>query len=134
MELEPTSNCERAIMAIEVDSYGVPKDWHQATLSDLVSAVGRWGKDRGIVANSSSMAQLAKLIEEVGELASGVAKRKPDVIRDSIGDAMVVLVMLASIEGVTVRDCLFAAWNEIRDRKGRMNDEGVFVKEADEAK
>jgi len=120
-------------MPIDLDSYGVPLSMQHATLNDLVGAIRVWGVDRGIVANSSSMAQLAKLIEEVGELASGVAKRKPDVIRDSIGDVMVVLVMLASIEGVSVRDCLFAAWTEIRDRKGRMNDEGVFVKEADEA-
>lgn len=27
-------------------------------------------------------------------------------------------------------DCLEAAWNEIKDRKGRLNEAGIFVKEA----
>lgn len=113
------------------DSYGVPEDVSSTSIGCLVAAVCRWGENKGIIEHSSSMAQLGKLIEEVGELASGVAKRKPDVVADSIGDAIVVLVMLASIQGLSVRDCLFRAWTEIRDRNGYMNDQGVFVKEAD---
>jgi hypothetical protein len=49
---------------------------------------------------------------------------------DGIGDAVVVLTILAAQHGVTIEECIDAAWDEIKDRKGRMID-GVFVKESD---
>ena len=89
-----------------------------------------WAEARNLIQGSDSFRQLAKLMEETGELAGGIAKQKPDVISDSIGDCMVVLTIIAAQNGLNVTDCLQAAYNEIKDRKGRMID-GVFVKEAD---
>lgn len=120
-------------MACELDSYGVPMDRRAATMTDLIAAIGAWGADKGITLHSSPVAQLAKLVEEIGELAGAVARNRPDDIEDGIGDAVVVLVMLAHLSETSLRDCVFNAWQEIRDRKGRMNAEGVFVKEADDA-
>lgn len=40
------------------------------------------------------------------------------------------LKAIASNHGLTLNDCLFAAWNEIKDRKGRMVEGGVFIKES----
>ncbi|WVM63942.1 pyrophosphatase [Pasteurella multocida] len=40
-------------------------------------------------------------MEEFGELCGGVAKGKLDVIKDSIGDCFVVLVILCSQLGIT---------------------------------
>ena len=50
--------------------------------------------------------------------------------KDGIGDAIVVLTILAAQLGIHVEDCIEAAWQEIKDRKGVMRD-GVFVKEGD---
>ncbi|UOO87849.1 MazG-like family protein [Vitreoscilla massiliensis] len=96
----------------------------------LFEQVTAWAQARNLIAGSDSFRQLAKLAEEMGELAGGIAKQKPEVISDSIGDCMVVLIIIAAQNGLNVTDCLQAAYNEIKDRKGRMID-GVFVKEAD---
>ncbi|UOO93563.1 MazG-like family protein [Vitreoscilla stercoraria] len=98
--------------------------------SHLFVSVEAWAHERNLIAGSDSFRQLAKLTEELGELAGGIAKQKPDVISDSIGDCMVVLTILAAQNGLDVVACLQDAYNEIKDRKGRMID-GVFVKEAD---
>jgi NTP pyrophosphatase (non-canonical NTP hydrolase) len=89
-----------------------------------------WAHARNLIEGSSTDKQFLKLIEEVGELAEGLAKNRPAAIVDGIGDAVVVLTILAAQVGVQIEDCIEAAWVEIKDRKGRMQD-GVFLKEGD---
>ena len=89
-----------------------------------------WAEARNLIQGSDSFRQLAKLMEETGELAGGIAKQRPEVIADSIGDCVVVLTILAAQNGLNIADCTQAAYSEIKHRKGRMID-GVFVKEAD---
>lgn len=89
-----------------------------------------WANDRNLIEGATPQAQFVKLIEESGELAAGIAKgRMPEVI-DGIGDMVVVLTILAAQHGVNIEACIDAAYDEIKDRKGRMVD-GFFVKEAD---
>lgn len=97
---------------------------------DVFAKITAWADARNLIAGSDPFRQLTKLIEETGELAAGVAKHQPDTVRDSIGDCVVVLTILAAQHGLTLPDCTRAAYAEIKDRKGRMID-GVFVKEAD---
>jgi len=73
---------------------------------------------------------MVKLVEELAELAGGIAKQKPLAIADGIGDAVVVLTILAAQCGMKIESCVDLAWNEIKDRKGRMVN-GTFVKQAD---
>ena len=89
-----------------------------------------WAHARNLVEGSSTDKQFLKLIEEVGELAEGLAKSRPAAIVDGIGDAVVVLTILAAQVGVQIEDCIEAAWNEIKDRRGKCVD-GVFIKEGD---
>ena len=97
-------------------------------LSELVALIQKWAWDRSLIGGSTPNAQMLKLMEEVGELAGGVCKDKADVIKDSIGDAFVVLTIIAAQMGWSIEECVQAAYNEIKDRKGKMVD-GVFVKE-----
>ena len=92
--------------------------------------IRQWARDRNIVEGSTMQAQFVKLIEETGELARGIAKGHPNEIEDGIGDAVVVLTILAAQHGVDIEACIELAWNEIKDRKGKMIN-GTFVKEAD---
>ena len=92
--------------------------------------IRQWASDRNIIYGATMQAQFVKLIEEIGELAEGIAKGRPEVIKDGIGDAVVVLTILAAQHGVTIEDCIEIAWNEIKDRKGRMVG-GVYLKESD---
>lgn len=89
-----------------------------------------WAHERNIINGATMQAQFVKLIEEIGELAQGIAKGRPEAIKDGIGDAVVVLTILAAQHGVTIEDCIEIAWNEIKDRKGRMVG-GTFLKESD---
>lgn len=92
--------------------------------------IRKWAEDRNIIKGATTQAQMLKLIEEIGELASGVARGNKELVVDSIGDAVVVLTILAAQEGVLIEDCIEYAYNEIKNRKGRMEN-GVFIKEGD---
>lgn len=157
-------------------------------LQKLITNVQQWSIDRGLD-KADSKKQMLKLYEEFGELASGIAKGNKEVVKDSIGDVVVVLIILAQQQGlekisgfcvifdlpsindpmiraseyiglISLRvrrkdeieeyivrlisclrtiakyenlkfeDCLLQAWNEIKDRKGKLVD-GVWVKEED---
>lgn len=91
--------------------------------------IKQWHYDRNLIKGSDDKTQFAKLIQEAGELSDNICKGKD--IRDDIGDMMVVLINIAERNNVSLTECLEVAYNDIKDRKGRMVD-GVFVKEADE--
>ncbi len=98
-------------------------------IDDLTANIKRWAIDRNLhTANPDK--QMLKLFEELGELAEGMAKNKPEQIADSIGDAYVVLTILSMQLGINIEDCIAQAYDEIKDRRGKMID-GVFVKESD---
>ena len=99
-------------------------------LWSLQNQLDDWANVRNLIKGSTAQAQLVKLVEEVGELAGGIAKHRPDVVRDSIGDCIVVLSILATQSGLELSDCVKCAWDEIKDRRGRMVD-GMFIKEGD---
>lgn len=58
--------------------------------------VRQWAVDRNLVEGSTPEAQCVKLIEEFGELARGIAKKDAVLIKDSIGDALVVCIIMAA--------------------------------------
>ena len=43
---------------------------------------------------------------------------------------IVVLINIAERNGLTLEDCMQRAWEDIKDRKGKMID-GIFIKEGD---
>lgn len=57
--------------------------------------VKQWAVDRNLIEGSKPEAQCIKLIEEFGELARGIAKKDEGLIKDSIGDTLVVCIILA---------------------------------------
>ena len=65
-----------------------------ADLQHLIKNIEQWAEDRNLMEGSTPQKQFIKLMEEFGELCSGVAKNKPDVIKDSIGNCFVVTVIL----------------------------------------
>ncbi len=97
---------------------------------DLVEKVERWATDRQIIANSTPMAQLLKSLSEMGELADATLKNDRDGIVDGVGDVLVTLILYARLQGIHIEDCLATAYHTIKDRRGRLTPEGVFVKES----
>ena len=90
--------------------------------------IRKWAKERGLYDKGNSNTQYIKLMEEAGELAQALLKRDEPEIRDAIGDMVVVLTNLAHLEGVTIEECLYGAYDEISNRKGEMIN-GTFVKQ-----
>lgn len=99
-------------------------------MKKLIELVEKWAIDRNLVEGSNPHAQMLKMMEELGELAGGIAKGKREVVVDSVGDVLVVLTILCAQLGISMEECFTAAYIEIKDRKGKMVD-GVFVKEED---
>jgi len=104
------------------------------SLDALVKFTRIWADERNLIEGSTPQQQFCKLIEEVGELATSINKKLGNErVKDDIGDCLVVLIILASQSGLNVRECLQHAYNEIKDRKGKMVD-GIFIKENDQDK
>jgi NTP pyrophosphatase (non-canonical NTP hydrolase) len=97
---------------------------------NLVKLVEDWAEARNLVKGSDPKSQLLKTMSELGELADGINKNRLDEIKDGIGDVTVTLIIVAKQLGLEFNDCLAAAYDEIKDRKGRMVN-GVFIKEGD---
>lgn len=103
------------------------------TLEELERNIHKWGVERGILVNGQVSTQVLKLTSELGELADNIAKGRHEEAKDDIGDMIVVLIMIADLIGTDISTCLEVAYNDIKDRKGYLNEQGVFVKEGDNA-
>ena len=177
-------------------------------MQELIKNIENWAEERNLINGSTPQKQFIKLMEKFGELCAGISKNNIDMIKDSIGDCVVVLVIMnkqaggklfpdglqgvfydiskedfskkiemginisskeilvsnivqASAQGLgemgemlfsdeyeditgiltcfyafseiyklSFENCVRSAWEEIKDRKGKMIN-GVFVKEAD---
>lgn len=99
-------------------------------MQELIHKVESWAADRQIVPNSTPQAQLMKTVSELGELADATLKSDRAGVVDGIGDVLVTLIIYAALQDVKLEDCLASAYGEIKDRKGHLTPEGVFVKEA----
>lgn len=157
-------------------------------MEELIKKVVEWSKERNLDAADPNKQRL-KLWEEFGELNASIARDDRDLIKDSIGDMLVVLIIycqqlnyisvnrlfefdienydflrkldtsalidytayeilhlrnfiqstndivnrlsvIAERYDMELEECLQSAYNEIKDRRGKMVN-GVFVKESD---
>jgi NTP pyrophosphatase (non-canonical NTP hydrolase) len=87
-----------------------------------------WAQERGIYDKGNSHTQYVKLMEEAGELAQALLKNDKYEVKDAIGDMVVVLTNLAVLEGMLIENCIDSAYEEIANRKGKMEN-GTFVKQ-----
>ncbi len=103
-------------------------------IEETTYMVREWGRAKGIIGlegKATERTQLAKLMEEVGELQHAIATNDKAEKIDAIGDCAVVLILLADIMGTSFEDCLESAYNVIKSRTGKMV-AGQFVKDSNE--
>lgn len=98
------------------------------TFEELQEAVLDWADERKLLTADPNR-QFLKVAEELGELASAMAKNKPLDRIDAMGDVLVTLIILSAQLGIKPVSCLEVAYNEIADRKGSTVD-GIFIKES----
>jgi len=109
--LAPTGTCEHR--AYQECDCGTINPSH----FDLIR---EWAEKRGLYDNGDPKTQALKLVEEVGETCRAILKQDHSEIVDGIGDCVVVLTNLAELVDTPIEDCIEAAYNEIKDRKGKM--------------
>jgi NTP pyrophosphatase (non-canonical NTP hydrolase) len=90
----------------------------------------RWAEQRSIIPNSTPLAQAIKTVEEVGELLKALSKGDMEEAKDAYGDVLVTLIIGAALADVDLVRCLEDAYAQIKDRKGHLTKDGVFVKES----
>jgi NTP pyrophosphatase (non-canonical NTP hydrolase) len=109
-------------------------------LEELEQDVIQWAADKGILQTASPYKQADKTLSECGELIyaigmQDVAERASaenhahKQVKDAIGDITVTLIIQAKMQGLTLTECVQAAYDVIKNRTGKMVD-GQFVKDA----
>jgi len=99
-----------------------------ASYSPRFDKIRDWAEERGLYAKGDTKTQALKLMEEAGEICRAVLKNDHDQIIDGIGDCVVVLTNLAELINVPIEDCIDVAYDEIKNRKGKMVN-GTFKKD-----
>ena len=89
----------------------------------------QWSEKRKIIPNSTPSTQLLKCMSELGELADATIKNDHDGIIDGVGDVMVCLVNYCALQDINLVTCMESAFNEIKNRKGTLLSNGVFLKD-----
>lgn len=110
----------------------------------------RWAEARRIIPNGTIAGQAGKTAEEATELVEAaavlsfikslpaelqdmLAKQRAEwegKFKDAVGDIVVTLINGCALADVDLVNCLAQAYDEIKDRKGTLLPNGVFVKEA----
>ena len=96
----------------------------------LVEKVVVWADKRGIFDAADPLAQLDKTQEELDETIEAVKQSEfdnPEVV-DGIGDMLVTIIIAAKMMGLDPTHCLNVAYDEIKDRTGKMVG-GKFIKD-----
>lgn len=96
-------------------------------MKDRFDKIRSWAKKRDLYKKGDVKTQFLKLQEETGELAQALLNKDEIEIQDAIGDIVVVLTNLAWLADYRIEDCIDAAYQEIKDRKGKMKN-GTFKK------
>jgi len=99
------------------------------TYASIELDIIRWAEARKIIPNSTPATQLLKAMSELGELADATIKQDRLGIIDGVGDVMVCLINYCALQDINLVQCMDIAYDEIKDRKGTLLPNGVFVKE-----
>lgn len=96
-------------------------------MDELVKNVWRWFDEKNL---NDPVMQMVKVQEEVGELAHEISRGRRDgkEVVDALGDSLVTIIGMCHHLGIQPEEALALAYNEIKNRKGKVVD-GSFVKE-----
>jgi NTP pyrophosphatase (non-canonical NTP hydrolase) len=102
---------------------------YEMSYAEYEMKVVQRGEARGIVQNATAQSQAIKTLEEVTELFDALNKKDADATKDAIGDIVVTLIMVCAVSKIDLTQCLWGAYDEIKNRKGYLTKEGIFVKQ-----
>ena len=116
--------------AHEIRTGGIMSDHRDKSCTTMCrfDKIRMWANDRGLYSAGDTKTQTLKLMEEAGEICRAVLKVDKQATMDGIGDCVVVLTNLAELAGTSIEDCIDLAYNEIKNRTGKMSN-GTFKKD-----
>ena len=89
--------------------------------------IENWADERYLLKYENRFVQLAKVMEELGELAKAMIENDEDAIIDALGDSNITLTILSRQMNFSLRECTNTAFNEIKNRKGK-TENGTFIR------
>jgi len=95
----------------------------------LDKKIDTWFHDRGIIDNGWPLGQAIKTLEETTELIDAIHQNDEAATKDAIGDIYITLRGVCLTADLFLDECIALAYDEIKDRKGHLRDDGVFIKE-----
>lgn len=103
-------------------------------MNNLINKINQWAISHGLDKGNPKI-EWMKVTEEVGEIRDVLLKptkfTEPQAaLKDAIGDTLVTIIVLAHQLDLDVTECLSIAYEEIKNRKGKMVN-GTFVKKED---
>jgi len=107
---------------------GVQAKHKKESDSNYFDLIRAWADERGLYEKGDPKTQYIKLMEEAGELGRAILKEDLEQGIDAVGDMVVVLTNFSELMGVSIEECIVKAYNEIKDRTGKM-DNGTFKKD-----
>lgn len=93
----------------------------------LEALVNYWADKNGLTEKATPLAQADKTLEEANEIREALEAGSLEQLIDGIGDTLVTLIVQCKLNNLSATGCLEAAWEEIKDREGKMIN-GQFVK------
>lgn len=99
------------------------------TYANIEMQIVQWAEARKIIPNSTPATQLLKAVSEMGELADATIKNNREDVADAVGDVMVCLVNYCALQDISLVECMQIAYDQIKNRKGILLKNGVFIKE-----
>lgn len=106
-----------------------PNEEPTMNYEELQAKVVEWAEARRIIQNSNNLAQAVKTLEEVTELFDAIVKGDREAQKDAYGDILVTLIVGCATSNLDLVECLAGAYDQIKDRKGYLTAQGVFVKQ-----
>jgi NTP pyrophosphatase (non-canonical NTP hydrolase) len=119
---------------VEMEELEIKQLRKESIVDDLIAKINHWADERNLK-QADPKIQWMRITEEVGEIRDVLLKptkftEPQTALKDAIGDTLVTIIVLAHQLDLDVNECLNIAYEEIKNRKGKMIN-GTFVKEDD---
>ena len=99
------------------------------TYAHIEMEIVRWAESKKLIPQSSPATQLQDVYTHLEKLAAATLRQDKEDVIFSVGDVMAHLIVYCVLQDINLVECMYLAYEEIKDRKGTLLPNGVFVKE-----
>jgi len=89
-------------------------------MEELELQVQEWARNKGLLFHGNEAAQLKKMKEEVLELEEAIDHYDRYAVQNELGDVLVTCAVQAALWGLSLEECLQAAYTKISVRAAQL--------------